>query len=115
MIATVRKLDVEALVRILTEPRNAFVKQYQKHFELDNVELEFTTDAVAAVAAKALERGTGARGARAILEETLLHVMYDVPSRADIAKVVVSREVVTDEVAPELILRESEAKKKKSA
>ena len=82
MIATVRKLDVEALVRILTEPRNAFVKQYQKLFELDNVELEFTSDAVAAVAAKALERGTGARGARAILEEVLLHVMYDVPSRA---------------------------------
>src|SRR6187397_1042016 len=111
MIATVRKLDVEALVRILTEPRNAFVKQYQKLFELDNVELEFTQDAVAAVAAKALERGTGARGARAILEEVLLHVMYDVPSRADIARVVVSREVDNDEVAPELILRESEAKK----
>ncbi|MFL5409296.1 MAG: ATP-dependent Clp protease ATP-binding subunit ClpX [Myxococcales bacterium] len=115
MIATVRKLDVEALVRILTEPRNAFVKQYQKLFELDNVELEFTEDAVAAVAAKALERGTGARGARAILEETLLHVMYDVPSRADIAKVIVTRETVTDEETPELILRESEAKKKKSA
>ena len=115
MIATVRKLDVEALVRILTEPRNAFVKQYQKLFELDNVELEFTESAIAAVAAKALERGTGARGARAILEETLLHVMYDVPSRADIAKVIVTRETVTDEETPELILRESEAKKKKSA
>src|SRR5205085_1786690 len=111
MIATVRKLDVEALVRILTEPRNAFVKQYQKLFELDNVELEFTSDAVAAVAARALERGTGARGARAILEEVLLHVMYDVPSRVDVGKVIVTREVVTDEVAPELILRESEAKK----
>jgi ATP-dependent Clp protease ATP-binding subunit ClpX len=115
MVATVRKLDVEALVRILTEPRNAFVKQYQKLFELDNVELEFTSEAVAAVAAKALERGTGARGARAILEEVLLHVMYDVPSRGDVGKVVVTREVVTDEVAPELIPRESEAKKKKSA
>ena len=115
MIATVRKLDVEALVRILTEPRNAFVKQYQKLFELDNVELEFTSDAVAAVAAKALERGTGARGARAILEEVLLHVMYDVPSRLDVGKVIVTREVVDDEVAPELIPRESEAKKKKSA
>ncbi len=115
MIATVRKLDIEALVRILTEPRNAFVKQYQKLFELDGVDLEFTPDAVAAVAAKALERGTGARGARAILEEVLLHVMYDVPSRGDIAKVVVTREVVTDDVAPELIPRESEAKKKKSA
>nr|WP_228499600.1 ATP-dependent Clp protease ATP-binding subunit ClpX [Nocardioides agariphilus] len=115
MIATVRKLDVDALVRILTEPRNAFVKQYQKLFELDNVELEFTPDAVAAVAARALERGTGARGARAILEEVLLHVMYDVPSRVDVGKVIVSREVVTDEVAPELLPRESEAKKKKSA
>ncbi|MBF4762997.1 ATP-dependent Clp protease ATP-binding subunit ClpX [Nocardioides islandensis] len=115
MIATVRKLDVDALVRILTEPRNAFVKQYQKLFELDNVELEFTEDAVAAVAAKALERGTGARGARAILEEVLLHVMYDVPSRGDIGKVIVTRETVDDEETPELVLRESEAKKKKSA
>ncbi|HEX3931875.1 MAG TPA: ATP-dependent Clp protease ATP-binding subunit ClpX [Nocardioides sp.] len=115
MIATVNKLDVEALMEILTVPRNAFVKQYQKLFELDDVELEFTPDAIRAVAVKALERGTGARGARAILEEVLLHVMYDVPSRDDIAKVVVSAEVVTDDEAPTLVLRESEAKKKKSA
>jgi len=67
------------------------------------------------VAAKALERGTGARGARAILEEVLLHVMYDVPSRGDVGKVVVTREVVLDEEAPTLLPRESEAKKKKSA
>jgi ATP-dependent Clp protease ATP-binding subunit ClpX len=79
------------------------------------VVLEFTDEAIRAVAIKALERGTGARGARAILEEVLLHVMYDVPSRDDIGKVIVSDEVVTDDVAPTLVPRESEAKKKKSA
>jgi ATP-dependent Clp protease ATP-binding subunit ClpX len=115
MVATVKKLDVDALMEILTVPRNAFVKQYQKLFELDEVSLEFTDEAIRAVAVKALERGTGARGARAILEEVLLHVMYDVPSREDIGKVVVTEEVVTDDVAPTLLPRESEAKKKKSA
>src|SRR3954463_10597777 len=115
MIATVNKLDVDALMEILTVPLNAFVKQYQKLFELDDVDLEFTADAIRAVAMRALERGTGARGARAILEEVLLHVMYDVPSRSDIGKVVVTEEVVLDDVAPTLLPRESEAKKKKSA
>src|SRR4051794_31743450 len=115
MIATVNKLDADALMEILTVPRNAFVKQYQKLFELDDVALEFTDDAIRAVAVRALERGTGARGARAILEEVLLHVMYDVPSRSDIGKVVVTEEVVLDDVAPTLLPRESEAKKKKSA
>ena len=103
-----------ALVQILTEPRNALVKQYQKLFELDGVELEFTADAITAIAEKAMERGTGARGLRAIIEEVLLHVMYDVPSRGDVAKVVVTRETVADEVPPTLVLREPE-KKKKSA
>ncbi len=115
LIASVTKLDREALVQILTEPRNALVKQYQKLFELDGVELEFTEDAIAAIADNALERGTGARGLRAIIEEVLLHVMYDVPSRADVAKVIVTREVVVDDVAPTLVPRETEAKKKKSA
>ncbi|HEY0949337.1 ATP-dependent Clp protease ATP-binding subunit ClpX [Nocardioides sp.] len=115
LIASVTKLDQQALVQILTEPRNALVKQYQKLFELDGVDLEFTQDAVEAIADKAMERGTGARGLRAIIEEVLLHVMYDVPSRGDIAKVIVTREVVMDDVAPTLIPRESEAKKKKSA
>jgi ATP-dependent Clp protease ATP-binding subunit ClpX len=115
MIATVNKLDVEALMEILTVPRNAFVKQYQKLFEIDDVELEFTPEAIRAVAVRALERGTGARGARAILEEVLLHVMYDVPSSDDIGKVIVTEEVVVDEVPPTLVPRESEAKKKKSA
>ena len=115
VIATVDKLDREALVQILTVPRNALVKQYQRLFELDGVELEFTDDAVEAVADLAMVRGTGARGLRAIIEEVLLHVMYDVPSREDVAKVVVTREVVCDNVNPTLVPRQAEPKKKKSA
>nr|WP_174268198.1 ATP-dependent Clp protease ATP-binding subunit ClpX [Nocardioides zeae] len=115
LIASVRKLDREALVQILTEPRNALVKQYQKLFELDGVELEFTDEAIDGIADKALERGTGARGLRAIIEETLLHAMYDVPSRGDVATVVVTGESVAGDVPPTLVLREPEAKKKKSA
>jgi len=115
VIATVDKLNREALVQILTEPRNALIKQYQKLFELDGVELEFTTDAVEAIAEKAMERGTGARGLRAIIEEVLLNVMYDVPSREDVGKVVVTGEVVSDNVNPTLVPREAEPKKKKSA
>jgi len=115
VIAIVDKLDRVALVEILTEPRNALIKQYQKLFELDGVELEFTPDAIDAVADLAMVRGTGARGLRAIIEEVLLHVMYDVPSREDIAKVVVTGEVVRDNVNPTLIPREVETKKKKSA
>jgi ATP-dependent Clp protease ATP-binding subunit ClpX len=115
VIATVDKLNREALVQILTEPRNALVKQYQKLFEIDGVELEFTADAIDAMADLAMIRGTGARGLRAIIEEVLLHVMYDVPSREDIAKVVVTGEVVNDNVNPTLVPREAETKKKKSA
>ena len=112
VIATVDKLDRDALVSILTEPRNALVKQYQKLFQLDGVELEFTETAVDAVAEMANDRGTGARGLRAIIEEVLLHVMYDVPSRSDVARVVVTDEVVRENVLPTLIPRESEDKKK---
>ncbi len=115
VIATVDKLNRDALVQILTEPRNALLKQYQKLFDIDGVELEFTEDAIDAVADLAMVRGTGARGLRAIIEEVLLHVMYDVPSREDVAKVVVTREVVSDNVNPTLVPREPEAKKKKSA
>jgi ATP-dependent Clp protease ATP-binding subunit ClpX len=115
VIATVDKLQQDDLMRILTEPKNALTKQYQKLFELDNVHLEFTPDAIEAVAWQAMLRGTGARGLRAILEEVLLNVMYDVPSREDIAKVVVTREVVSDNVNPTLVPREEPPKKKKSA
>ena len=113
LIASVSKLDQEALVQILTVPRNALVKQYQKLFELDDVQLEFTADAIDSIADRAMERGTGARGLRAIIEEVLLHVMYDVPSRGDVEKVIVTRETVDNDVPPTLVLRE--AKKKKSA
>ncbi len=111
LIANVNKLDNAALVQILTEPRNALIKQYQKLFDLDGIELEFTDDAVSAIAEKAMERGTGARGLRAIIEEVLLNTMYDAPSRGDIAKVIVSGEVVLDGVAPTLVVKDDEDKK----
>ncbi|MBT2388462.1 ATP-dependent Clp protease ATP-binding subunit ClpX [Streptomyces sp. ISL-1] len=106
MVSTVRPLDRTALMRILTEPRNALIKQYQKLFELDGVELEFTDDAVGAIAEQALLRRTGARAARAVLEEVLLNVMYEVPSRDDVARVVVDRDTVLDNVNPTLVPRE---------
>ncbi len=107
VFTSVAKLDRTALVAVLTEPKNALVRQYQRLFELDGVELEFDTDALDEIADQALLRGTGARGLRAILEEVLLNVMYDVPSRTDIAKVVITGEVVRDSVNPTLIPRET--------
>ncbi|NBU31625.1 MAG: ATP-dependent Clp protease ATP-binding subunit ClpX [Actinobacteria bacterium] len=112
VFTSVNALDEEALVRVLTEPRNALVRQYQKLFELDGVELEFTQDALAAVASQAVLRGTGARGLRAILEEVLLSVMYDVPSREDIARVVIDSDVVLKHVNPTLVPREAPAPKR---
>ncbi len=106
VITSVRPLDRDALVKILTEPRNALVKQYSKLFELDNVELEFGQDALEAIADQAVMRGTGARGLRAILEEVLLSVMYEVPSREDVARVLITRETVLDHVYPTLVPRE---------
>ncbi len=91
VITSVHNLDREALIRILTEPKNALVRQYKRLFELDGVELEFSDDALEAIADQAILRGTGARGLRAIMEEVLLSVMYDVPSsRKDVAKVVIT-------------------------
>ncbi|GAA1988164.1 ATP-dependent Clp protease ATP-binding subunit ClpX [Terrabacter lapilli] len=108
VLTTLTPLDQQALVNILTVPRNALVKQYQKMFEIDGVDLEFTEDAIAAVADQALLRGTGARGLRAIMEEVLLPVMFDVPSDDEIARVVVTREVVLDNVNPTIVRREAE-------
>ncbi len=105
VLGVVDHLDREALVEILVEPKNALVKQYQKFFELEDVELEFTPDALSAVADQALARGTGARGLRAILEEVLLGVMYDLPSRDDVGKCVIDGEVVLDKVNPTLVPR----------
>src|SRR5437868_1422052 len=112
VITSVRHLDREALVKILNEPRNALVKQYQKLFELDNVELEFTDDSLESIADLAILRATGARGLRAIMEEVLLSVMYEVPSRKDVARVVVTREVVLENVNPTLVPREVEPKRR---
>ena len=110
VIASVAALDREALVRILTQPRNALVKQYQRMFAIDGVELEFTEGAVEAVAEQALLRGTGARGLRAIMEEVLQQVMFDVPSRDDVERVVITREVVLDNVNPTIVPRTTTAR-----
>jgi ATP-dependent Clp protease ATP-binding subunit ClpX len=105
VISSVHSLDKQALVRILVEPKNALVKQYRKFFEFDGVELEFSDDALEAVADQAILRGTGARGLRAILEEVLLDVQYDLPSRDDIRRCVITAEVVSSGVNPTLVPR----------
>ena len=105
VLTSVTNLDRDALIRILTQPRNALVKQYQKMFELDGVELDFDQAALEAVAERAIERGTGARGLRAILEEALQPIMFDIPSREDVAKVVVTAGVITEGRAPLMVTR----------
>ncbi|MBB4933215.1 ATP-dependent Clp protease ATP-binding subunit ClpX [Lipingzhangella halophila] len=105
VITSVHNLDREALIQILTEPRNALVKQYQRLFELDNVELEFSDDALDAIAEQGIIRGTGARGLRAIIEEVLLSVMYEVPSREDVGQVIITREAVLEHVNPTIVPR----------
>ena len=119
MAATVDSLDRDALVRILQEPRNALVKQYQRILELDGVELVFEPDAIYAIADQAILRGTGARGLRAIMEEVLLDTMYELPSRSDVGQVVIDRRVVEERVNPALVplrdLREMEKPRERSA
>jgi ATP-dependent Clp protease ATP-binding subunit ClpX len=109
VFTSVNSLDADALVRVLTEPKNALVRQYERLFDLDGVELEFAPDALEAIAEQANLRGTGARGLRAILEEVLLNVMYDVPSRKDVGRVVITGGVVRDNVNPTLLPREAPA------
>ena len=106
VITSVHNLDKDALIQILTEPRNALVKQYRRLFELDGVDLEFTPDSLEAIADQANLRGTGARGLRAIMEEVLLSVMYEVPSRKDVEKVVITREAVLENVNPTIVPRD---------
>ncbi|MGO1543094.1 MAG: ATP-dependent Clp protease ATP-binding subunit ClpX [Gulosibacter sp.] len=103
VITTVEPLDEDALVRILTEPRNALVSQYQKMFEIDDVELHFEHSALEAIAELAVERKTGARGLRAILEEVLGPIMFDIPSREDVARVEITAEVVRENAAPSIV------------
>jgi len=113
VIGAVSNLDREALIRILVEPKNALVKQFRKIFEFEDVELEFDEEALETVADQALKRGTGARGLRAILEEVLLNVMYDLPSRSDVGKCVIDRQVVLDKVNPTLVPRTEPARQQR--
>ena len=115
VIATLDPLDKEAFVRILTEPRNALIKQYQKIFELDGVTLEFKENSLQAIAEEAMNRNTGARGLRAILEENLLNVMYELPSRNDVERCIITREVVLNGDTPILVTTEKRNKKEESA
>jgi len=103
IVATLHDLDEAALVRILREPKNAIIKQYQKYFDLEKVRLKFTDDAVAAVAREAMKRGTGARGLRAVLEEVMLEVMYELPSIPGLKECIITREVIVNKERPILI------------
>ena len=109
VVGVVDELDHSALTSILLEPRNALIKQYQRMFELDGVDLEFTDEAISAVVDQALLRNTGARGLRAILEEVLLGVMYEVPSRDDIARCIIDSDVVLQKVNPTLVPRRDDS------
>jgi ATP-dependent Clp protease ATP-binding subunit ClpX len=108
VVATLHDLDEPALVRILREPKNAILKQYQKYFELEKVRLKFTDDAVAAVAREAMKRGTGARGLRAVLEEVMLEVMYELPSLPALKECIITREVILNKDRPILISEQKE-------
>lgn len=110
VVATLSELDEDALVRILSEPKNAITKQYQKLFEMENVELEFRNDALHAVAKKAMKRKTGARGLRTILEQVLLDTMYELPSTEDVTRVVVDEAVINGDAQPYLIYQSTELK-----
>jgi ATP-dependent Clp protease ATP-binding subunit ClpX len=113
VMVTLNSLDETALVRILQEPKNALLKQYDKMFELEGIRLTFDADAVRAIARKALARGTGARGLRAVLEELMRDVMFEIPSRDDVREVVITPECVTDSIPPLLVLH-PESKKKEA-
>ena len=113
--ATLEELDREALVKILTEPRNALTKQYGKLFEMEDVELDFRPDALDAVAEKAMERKTGARGLRSIMESVLLETMYDIPSTDNVAKVVIDEAVIKGESAPLLVYESNDSQPQKAA
>jgi len=108
VLASLEQLDVDALVQILTEPKNALAKQYQKMLELDNVELEFEEEALVEIAKLAIERKTGARGLRSIIESTMLDVMFELPSREDIKKCIITAETITEKAQPKLLLEDGQ-------
>ncbi|MGI6140225.1 MAG: ATP-dependent Clp protease ATP-binding subunit ClpX [Caldicoprobacterales bacterium] len=112
IIATLQSLDEEALVKILKEPKNALVKQYQKLFEMDGVALEFDEEALSIIAKRAIDRKTGARGLRAILEDIMLNVMYEIPSRDDIEKCIITKDTILNQQEPMLIIADGQKPKK---
>jgi ATP-dependent Clp protease ATP-binding subunit ClpX len=113
VVVTLHPLNREALVKILEEPKNALVKQYQKLFEMDDVVLEFSSDAIEAIADRALERNTGARGLRAIIEESMLDIMYELPSNGKVDKCTITKECILSGANPELVLNENKKITKK--
>ena len=108
VVATLEELDVEALVEILTEPKNALTKQYSKLFEMEGVEVDFREDGLRAIAEKAMERKTGARGLRSILEGVLLESMYNIPSQDDVSKVVIDESVIKGDSEPLLVYQSAD-------
>ncbi len=110
VIATLEDLDEEALIKVLTEPKNALVRQYAMLFDMEHVKLTFTDDALKAIAKKAIERKTGARGLRAIMEENLLELMYDIPDKKDVVEIVVDDKVINDKKAPKFIYKKADKK-----
>ena len=106
IVVTLEALDEEALVKILSEPKNALIKQYKKLFEMDNVELEFEEAALKAIAKEAIKRKTGARGLRSIIEDTMKEIMFDIPSNEQVSKVIVNEETIKTR-NPQLVLAES--------
>ncbi len=109
MVATLEELDEDALITILTEPKNALTKQYRRLFDMEGVELEFREDGLRAVARRAMERKTGARGLRTILENVLLDIMYDLPSMKNVGKVVVDETVIAGDSKPYIVYKNDEA------
>ncbi len=115
VLVSLQSLDKAALIQILTEPKNALVKQYQKLFEMDEVELEFETGALEAIAEKSIERNTGARGLRAIIEEIMLEVMYDIPTMGNAEKCIVTRDTVVNNTTPSIVINENKKSMKKTS
>ena len=114
IIATLKELDKEALIKITTEPKNALVKQYKKLLKMDDVELEFEREALEAIVDKAIERKTGARGLRSIIEEIMRDIMFDIPSNEKIEKCIITRETVVDNAGPRIIENPNKIKKIKN-
>ena len=114
VVVTLSALTEEALISIMTEPKNALVKQYKKLFELDGVELEIDEGAIREIAKKAIARKTGARGLRTIFEKTMTNIMFDIPSREDIVKCVVTADTVRNETEPKLVMDETKNKRLKT-